>query len=198
MKRGGRKFSIVQALNFVKGISDQKTVLDINGTSNISLLHVICWVGDHRRLYKMLGEAKFFDMVNTADSNGWTPLHWAAGGSTRGHIECAQYLLRAKAIIDKKSNTGDSPLSISVMKGRLPMVKFLVEQGANLHERNVNDDTPFDVAMRLNRRDMCHILQWGGMHVMARSAMRRGKFMSLINTWQKPALYILFLFALSK
>ena len=174
------------------------SILTNDQLQDLSALHIACWIGDHRRLYRLMSEVQYYEMVNEGDSNGWTPLHWACAGDTRGHIECAQYLLRAKAFIDKKNIAGDTPLHISILKNRLAMVKFLVEEGANLRERNAQDDTPFDLAMKLKRHNLAHLVQWGGMHVMARSAMRRRKFSSLINTWQKPVIYIIFLFLLSK
>jgi hypothetical protein len=73
------------------------------------------------------------------------------------------------------------------------MCKFLVESGLNLRLSNKLADTPFDIAMKMNRKDIALICQWGGMGSMARSAMRRRKFSSLMHTFRKPLFYLAFL-----
>ena len=47
--------------------------------------------------------------------------------------------------------------------------------------------------MKAKRRDLALIVQWGNMSAMVRSAMRRRKFASLLNSWQPPAVYFIFL-----
>ena len=103
----------------MKVISDQQSAV-----KNISPLHSLCWAGDHRRLYQLLVQPKFHRAVDTVDSNEWTPLHWAATGDTRGHIECAQYLVQAACQIDSQNKDGDLALHIAIRRGRTAMVIY--------------------------------------------------------------------------
>jgi len=67
--------------------------------------------------------------VNARDSAGRTALHMAA---RYGHLEIAQSLLRHGAAVDVRSSSGgDTPLFLAVGWVRAPMVRLLLDHGAD-------------------------------------------------------------------
>ena len=52
----------------------------------------------------------------------------------------------------------DSPLFMAIEEGNLKMVKYLVEHGANLNAKNVNNDTPFEFAKQGSDADIINYL----------------------------------------
>lgn len=75
---------------------------------------------------------KYSHVLNEADSNGQTPLLWAASA---GHILVVEYLLSMGATFDKTTNSDDSqyrksPLYWAVRNGHARVVKRLIEAGA--------------------------------------------------------------------
>lgn len=74
--------------------------------------------------------------VNSYDSGGYAPLHYAA---RKGHIEIAHILLRSGADINIRTRAGKAtPLLRAAYSGKENMCKFLVEKGADV--RAVDDD----------------------------------------------------------
>ena len=66
-------------------------------------------------------------LVNcTGESNGWTPLHYAADGDRK---DLAELLLRNKADVNAKSKLGDTPMEVAASKRHKDMEKLLRRQG---------------------------------------------------------------------
>ena len=65
---------------------------------------------------------------NLASRNGDTPLIAAA---RIGFTEAAQWLLGRKARVDDANRMGETPLIIAVHQRHIPMIKLLLELGAN-------------------------------------------------------------------
>ena len=68
--------------------------------------------------------------VNQRDKNGFMGIHWA---SFHGHYACVAALLTAKDRIDVNAidNGGGTPLMKASSRGNTPIVKLLLENGAN-------------------------------------------------------------------
>jgi hypothetical protein len=63
--------------------------------------------------------------------------HWAA---LFGLVETAQILCEAKADINAPTKTGETPLHLSAEKGKLEMVKYLLQQGAKVDIRDKGNE----------------------------------------------------------
>ncbi len=80
---------------------------------------------------------------HTADNQGNTPLHAAAG---KGHIESVNTLLKLKADVNCTNNQGDTPLHLAASKGHVEVVKALLQKGAKANFLNSQGKTAKDLA----------------------------------------------------
>lgn len=93
--------------------------------------------------------------VNAGNIQGNTPLHMAiiCGSSTpdanqrkldiiKCLVECKQININAKGLI------GNTPLHEAAVSGTLNMIMYLVENGADVHAKNEDGDTPLSIAIR--------------------------------------------------
>jgi len=67
--------------------------------------------------------------VNTADSTGGTPLHWAVW---KRQSDIANVLISSGANVNAENNQGATPLYFASAKGDANMVKLLLEKGARI------------------------------------------------------------------
>jgi len=77
------------------------------------------------------------------DHISWTPLHYACA---RGHLDVAQFLIANGAAVDSLSLGNTTPLMMAVQSGNEPLVKLLLDKGADLQIRNSNGLTAIDIA----------------------------------------------------
>jgi ankyrin repeat protein len=86
------------------------------------------------------------DLVNSA---GWSPLHYAVGNK---RPQCTAVLLRHRVALDARCNAyGRTALWFASINGQLPVVKLLVEGGADI-DRAANDGrTPLAIARQYDR-----------------------------------------------
>ena len=78
------------------------------------------------------------------DHVGWTPLHYACA---KGHLEVAQYLLANGAAVDSLSPGDTTPLMMAVQSGNEPLIKLLLDKGADLQIRNSVGLSAIDIAV---------------------------------------------------
>jgi uncharacterized protein len=78
---------------------------------------------------------------------GFTPLLYAA---REGCIECAKYLIKAKADINFPDPLGETPLVLALMNMRFDMAAYLISAGADVNKWDFYGDTPLYVAIDLN------------------------------------------------
>ena len=78
---------------------------------------------------------------------GFTPLLYAA---REGCVECAKYLLKAKADINLPDPDGTTPLILALMNMRFNMAAYLVQAGADVNKWDFYGNTPLYVAIDMN------------------------------------------------
>ena len=78
------------------------------------------------------------------DHIGWTPLHYACA---KGHLDVAQYLLASGAAVDSLSPGDTTPLMMAVQSGNEPLIKLLLDKGADLQIRNSVGLSAIDIAV---------------------------------------------------
>mmetsp|Transcript_76425 Transcript_76425/g.181792 ORF Transcript_76425/g.181792 Transcript_76425/m.181792 type:complete len:769 (+) Transcript_76425:28-2334(+) len=64
------------------------------------------------------------------DAKGVSPLMWA---SSRGHLECAERIMAAKAPVDARTTDGRTSLMLAARRGHRDVVKALMDFGASLY-----------------------------------------------------------------
>jgi ankyrin repeat protein len=78
---------------------------------------------------------------------GFTPLLYAA---REGCVECAKYLIKAKADINLPDPDGTTPLILALMNMRFNMAAYLVQAGADVNKWDFYGNTPLYVAIDMN------------------------------------------------
>jgi len=125
--------------------------------------------------------------INTVDSNGKTPLRVAvdidafeavkviadsgadpyvaaADSKTAAEIafnkgsDCLKALFSGRAI-DSKDSSGNTILHIAARFGNPELINVLLDLGANKTIKNIAAETPYDIALRWNRRDNADLLR---------------------------------------
>jgi uncharacterized protein len=78
---------------------------------------------------------------------GFTPLLYAA---REGCIECAKYLVKAKADLNLPDPDGTTPLILALMNMRFDFASYLIAAGADVNKWDFYGDTPLYVAIDMN------------------------------------------------
>ena len=80
----------------------------------------------------------------TKDSIGYTPLH---GAVDKGHIKIVRLLCDHGADIEARNEDGRRPLDYAARKGRISIVKELIEEkNAEINARNDDGETALSEA----------------------------------------------------
>lgn len=74
---------------------------------------------------------------------GWTPLHYAA---STGQLDAARMLLRHDAQINAVAHDGTTPIMMAAYGGSEPMVRLLLDAGADLYAKTEHGYTVVDWA----------------------------------------------------
>jgi len=117
-------------------------IQEINAQKNLAI-HLAAARGDVEQV-KILTD-KDPNSVHKQDPEGKTPLHYVA---PTNNIEIAQILHSKGAEINAHDHRENTPLhdAATTPHNNKEMVKFLVNQGANTLARNIEGQTPFDIA----------------------------------------------------
>lgn len=92
-------------------------------------------------------------LKNKADVNktGWTPLHYAC---TTGKLSVAEFLVAKGAKVNALSQSETTPLMMAVSSGNDQLIKFLLDNGADLRMRNHEGYSAIDVAELFSKDDI--------------------------------------------
>ncbi|NBS66383.1 MAG: ankyrin repeat domain-containing protein, partial [Betaproteobacteria bacterium] len=117
-----KAFDVVRVL-----ASLNATDVDAASVADENALMLVSTLGDRRSFDALLQRGA---QVNRP---GWTPLHYAASG---GQLELVKVLIEQHAFIDAQSPNNTTPLMMAARMRALPVVQYLIDQGADPSLRN--------------------------------------------------------------
>jgi ankyrin repeat protein len=85
------------------------------------------------------------------NKTGWAPLHYAC---TTGKLNVAEFLVANGAKVNALSPSETTPLMMAVSSGNELLIKFLLDNGADLRMRNHEGFTAIDVAVLFSKDDI--------------------------------------------
>ena len=106
-------------------------------------------------------------LVNAAEADGSTPLHWAV---RLDQFDMVQMLLRSGAQVDAKTRYGIAPLALAAINGSAPVVDALLKAGADPNTSNPDGETVLMLAARTGKSEPVQLLIARGADVNAREA----------------------------
>ena len=107
------------------------------------------------------------DLVNAAEADGTTPLHWAV---RLDQVDAVQALLRGGARVEAKTRYGIAPLTLAAINGSAPIVDALLKAGADPNTSNPDGETALMLAARTGKPEPVQLLIARGADVNAREA----------------------------
>ena len=93
--------------------------------------------------------------INTLDSQGFSPLHWAIG---KGNFELVELLLKHGADINLKAADTTTPLHIAVQRSHTQIVDLLLCYGADVNVVTSDGNTPLHWAAKKNTLEIIELL----------------------------------------
>ncbi|KAL4574747.1 hypothetical protein LXL04_021583 [Taraxacum kok-saghyz] len=94
----------------------------VNGNeTKMEAIHDFAKEGDIKNLLKCLESGV---SINTKDSEGRTPLHWAV---KRGHMDVVDFLLKNNADVNSRDNEGDTLLHYAAVGESVEIIEMLVK-----------------------------------------------------------------------
>lgn len=108
--------------------------------------------------------------VHLRDTEGYTPLHWAAALVRRSvrSDEMVQLLIAAGADITARNERGDTPLHSAAWQNTAEIVQLLITAGADITARNSWGRTPLHSAADDGTAEMVQLLITAGADITAR------------------------------
>ena len=129
---------------------------DVEGRSAISWA---CGGGHDATLQVLIN--KGCSGIDEADSNGWTPLAWALNHKSPGTVAT---LVSSRLVdIEREDSNGRTALSWAAGYGYPEVVKYLLDEGANISSKDHSKRTPLDWAIIHRHVDIIDELErWPG------------------------------------
>src|SRR5579872_3642057 len=95
------------------------------------------------------------DLASSVDSNGVTPLHWAAGGGQKAVVAL---LLSFKADVNAKNPKNETPLHYAAYGGDTDVAELLLANKAEVNATSTTGYTPLHYAADYGNRDVVEVL----------------------------------------
>lgn len=135
-------------IDFIKELRRNNARYDLCDISGMSAIHYAVDGGSVNAVEYLLMDGVD---INTKDKmNGWTPL--LRGASINCSYEIASILLRFKADVNVLDKENKNALLIATINGNLPLVKLLVESGANFNAKNNYGKSLYELAISMDRK----------------------------------------------
>ncbi len=110
-------------------VSHRNIDINITNKNGETPLMYLAIVGDVQRAASLIKRGAEVNRL------GWTPLHYAA---SKGHLEMVQLLLANGALVNAPAPDGTTPLMMAAFSGKEPVVRALVQAGADVTTRNLS------------------------------------------------------------
>jgi ankyrin repeat protein len=127
-------------------LSNPATNVNLANKSGENALMMAAFDGDLATV-KML----VLDKKSAVNKTGWAPIHYAA---TNGHLQIVQFLMAHGAMINALSPSETTPLMMAIGSGNDELIKYLLDNGADLRMRNHEGYTAIDVAQLFGKDDV--------------------------------------------
>ena len=102
--------------------------------------------GEYEALQAIM-TSEYTSLLTLCDENKVSLLHMV---SANGHLECAELLLKCpqvhKTLLNSVNAEGNTPLHWAALNCHIPIIRLLLENGADITIKNSVDRTPFDEA----------------------------------------------------
>ncbi len=121
----------------------------VNQAGNLgeTALHAASRKGNIEILFYLLSEGA---NINKPNSSGETPLHLAC---INGNFDTVQILVQNGANVNMKTKEGQTPLHLTAKYGvfnSIKIISFLMDHFADKSIRDMDGNTPFDIALKSN------------------------------------------------
>jgi ankyrin repeat protein len=120
-------------------------------------VHVAAESGDLEKVKALLKENH--DLVFSRDTNGVTPLLWAA---FKGHKDVAELLLANQAEVDATNNFGATSLHLAAFKGHEDVAELLLADKADVNAKDNEGRTPLSYAGSEWHKEVAELLRQHG------------------------------------
>lgn len=135
----------------IKRLIERGAKLDVEDKYGNTPVHEAASYGYIGVLIYLANEGARLDKAN---KNGWLPIHCAA---IRGDLKCVKYLVNNG--VNRQCKRGFSVLHYAAEYGRLDVVMFLLESGADLDLLGSNGENALSVAIKNNKNDVVEFLE---------------------------------------
>src|ERR1035441_6479191 len=117
-------------------------------------IHEAAKAGDLKKVKALLKDNP--ELVFSKDTNGITPLYWAAD---RGNKDVVELLLASKAEVNAKANDGRTPLhAASAHDDHRDVVELLLANKAEVNAKDKDGWTPLHFAALVGHKDVAELL----------------------------------------
>lgn len=154
---------ILSAVNRYSGMMSRlleyKPDLNLVNQFGDTALHWACMQGSYDCASLLIKEGA---NVNQQNNFGNTPLHSTVlpmyiNRDTIIHI--CEILLKKGCNINEPNNFGNTPLMFATMLGDITIVKYLIDQGADIHIKNKEDQKAYDFSKEKNNTEIIELLK---------------------------------------